>query len=387
MGLEKPPTITSLPGSVTGTVRKSWNLAACLQAANPNVVNAEDLDDNGKARVYRKSEIRGITHLHHALDACVLAFTSHLLPRDGNAWRQEVLELLSKRRCNAREQAILRGLLRGHVAFSAEGQPSLEELSQSLRDQLRTRLAERRVVQHLPSSMSDMMSDQTVWRVFDPADRHPNALRLGRWLAKAKVEIPASDAENVIIITRKRKVVPADGAPEEKAGGKVFNEGKTWRWVYAIKAKDALLGFAPVGDSKKWKLKPFKAVKVLGDNFGIALDPEPTLIRPLHVWRQIQELRKKNGGKWPRILRKGTLISIPVGSKNYGGVWRIRGLKHNTKSGLLVNISAPDVVTGQGSGRLDVKENVSVKTLHKYGLEILDSSLCGVASVPIVKTA
>ncbi|MEK0451512.1 MAG: hypothetical protein RL088_3780 [Verrucomicrobiota bacterium] len=374
------PIITSLPGSVTGAVRKSWKLLGCLKQANQNVLNPDELDEDGMPKIHRKTEIRGITHLHHALDACVLGFISHFLPRDGGAWKKEVLELLSKRRCNANEQAILKALLRGHVTFTPEGQPALTELSKELRQQLCDKLAERRVVQHLPASMADMVSDQTVWRVYDPEDRHENARRLGKWLAEAGVEIPKPDAKTVIIVCRKRKAAPAAGAPEAAAGGKVFHEGKTWRWVYEVKAKDALLGYAPTGDPEKWKLKPYKAVKVLGDNFGIALDPEPTLIRPLHVWRQIQELRKKNGGKWPRILRIGTLVHIPSTSKKYPGIWRIRGLKHNQKSGLLVNISAPDVCPSQGSGRDDLKENVSIKTLIACGLEIIPSNLCGVAA-------
>ena len=384
----KKPVIVSLPGSVTGTVRKSWNLAGCLQAANPNVMNPDDLDENGKPRVHRKTELRGITHLHHALDASVLALASHILPCDGGVWKREVLELLAKRRCNPAEQAILRFTLRGHIAFSAEGAPQLVEPGNDFRDQLRARLAERRVVQHLPASMGDMICDQTVWRCFDPADPHPNAKRLGRWLAEAGVEIPAADAKTVIIITRKRKAAPKPGAEEEQsAGGKVFHEGKIWRWVFEVKAKDALLGFAPTGDPAMSKLKPYKAVKVLGDNFGIALDPEPTLIRPLHVWRQLTALREKNGGKWPRMIRIGILIKIPNTAKSYRGVWRIRGVKHNQKAGLLVNISAPDVIPSQGSGRPDLKENVSVATLMKNGLKILKPSLCGIAQTAVADKA
>ena len=138
---KEKPVIVSLPGSVTAAARKSWNLAGCLAAANPNVMNLEDLDENGKPRVHRKTELRGITHLHHALDASIIAFTSYLLPCDGGVWKQEVIELLAKRRCNPTEQAQMRLLLRGNVTFSAEGQPMLGELPKDLREQLRTCLA------------------------------------------------------------------------------------------------------------------------------------------------------------------------------------------------------------------------------------------------------
>jgi len=375
------PTIVSLPGSVTGAVRKSWNLAGCLEAANKNVMNSEDLDDNGKPRVHRKTELRGITHLHHALDASTLAITSHLLPCDGGVWKREIIELLSKRRCSPAEQTLLRNLLRWKVTFTKEGQPVLGEITDELREQLRARLAERRVVQHLPASMADMMSDQTVWRLFDPADQHPNAKRLARWLAKAEVEVPAPEAKTALIITRKRKAAPKPGEKEEVAGGKVFHEGKIWRWVYDIKAKDALLGFAPSGNPAESKLKPFKAVKVLGDNFGIALDPEPTLIRPLHVWRQLQTLKAANGGKLPRVVRKGMLIRVLRAKSekvNYSGVWMVRGVYFKQKGGFMFDLSPADYIEYRRiKGAF---ETVSVATLIKCGLEVLRSPLSGILS-------
>ncbi len=377
------PTIVSLPGSVTGAVRKSWNLAGCLEAANKNVMNAEDLDDNGKPRVHRKTELRGITHLHHALDASTLAITSHLLPCDGGVWKREVVELLSKRRCNPSEQSLLRQLLRWNVTFTKEGQPVLGEITDALREQLRARLSERRVVQHLPASMSDMMSDQTVWRLFDPSDRHPNAKRLARWLAKAEVEVPAPDAKTALIITRKRKAAPKPGEKEESAGGKVFHEGKIWRWVYDIKAKDALLGFAPSGNPAESKLKPFKAVKVLGDNFGIALDPEPTLIRPLHVWRQLQKLKAANGGRRPKVIRNGMLIRVlraKSAKVDYRGVWMVRGVTLNQRAGYLVDLSPADQIRYRGEE--GCFQNVSLETLRKCGLEVLRSPLCGIPPGP-----
>jgi CRISPR-associated endonuclease Csn1 len=377
------PTIVSLPGSVTGAVRKSWNLAGCLEAANKNVMNAEDLDENGKPRVHRKTELRGITHLHHALDASTLAFTSHLLPCDGGTWKREIVELLAKRRCNPAEQSLLRQMLCWKIAFTKEGQPVLGEISDELREQLRTRLTERRVVQHLPASMADMMSDQTVWRLFDPADSHPNTKRLARWLAEAGVSVPTPESKTALIITRKRKSAPKPGEKEESAGSKVFHEGKIWRWVYDLKAKDALLGFAPSGNPTESKLKPFKAVKVLGDNFGIALDPEPTLIRPLHVWRQLQTLKAANGGKWPRVLRRGMLIRVLRAKSekvNYSGVWMVRGVYFKQKGGFMLDLSPADFIEYRRiKGAF---ETVSVATLIKCGLEVLRSPLCGLPLKP-----
>ena len=380
------PVIVSLPGAVTAAARKSWNLLGCLTAANPNVLNAEDLDDHGKPRIHRKTELRGISHLHHALDASTIAFTSHLLPCDGGVWKREAIELLAKRRCNTMEQAQLRAMLRWNVSFTQEGQPVLAELPDELREQLRARLAERRVVQHLPASMGDMVSDQTVWRVFDPADPHPNARRLARWLAAAEVEVPKPDAPTVIIITRKRKAPPKPSEEAKAKKGK-FHEGKTWEWYYVAAAKDALLGFAPSGDPAKAKLKPLKAVKVLGDNFGIALDPEPTLLRPLHVWRQMTALKAANGGKWPRVLRNGMLIRVPrakTAKVDYRGTWMLRGVQVNQAKGFLVDLSPTDQIRYRGED--GCFQNVSLETLLKCGLEILKPTLCGVAQASSVPT-
>ena len=168
----------------------------------------------------------------------------------------------------------------------------------------------------------------------------------------------------------------------------MFHEGKTWRWVYDIKAKDGLLGFAPTGDPAMSKLKPYKAVKVLGDNFGLALDPEPTLLRPLHVWRQLKALRERNGGKWPRVIRKGTLIHVEKAKSpkvDYRGTWMVRGITLEQAKGFLLDFSPPDQIIYRGEP--GCFKNVSVATLLKCGLTILKSSLCGVASAPVKRDA
>ena len=245
----------------------------------------------------------------------------------------------------------------------------------ALKEQVSRHLRERRVVQHIPADLSGLRCDETVWRVFDPADPHPNARRLARWLANKNIPIPAPDAPTVLIISRKRN--GADAAP---AAGKVFHQTPTWRWVYEIKDKTALLGLAPEGDPAAAKLKRLKAVKVLGDNFGLALDPEPALIRPHKIWHQLAALRARNGGKPPRVLRKGTLIRVnqKAARSDYRGIWRVRGVQLNQRSGYLVDLSPPDqihYVRQPGSF-----QNVSVATLLKCGLEILKTPLSGVAA-------
>ena len=199
--------------------------------------------------------------------------------------------------------------------------------------------------------------------------------------------MPAPDAKTALIICRKRR--SADAATEESAGGKVFRETKTWRWVYDIKDKSALLGIAPEGDPAEAKLKRIKAVKVLGDNFGLALDPaidpedEPTLIRPHKVWHQLDELRKKNGGNAVRVLRKGTLIRIERAKSakvDYRGVWMVRGTQLNQQKGYLVDLSPADQIIYRGQP--GCFRDVSIATLLKCGLEVLKTPLCGIAPKP-----
>ena len=377
LGAEKQPTITSLPGSVTGAVRKSWNLIGCLAAANPQVLDPDNLDEDGRPKVRTKTEIRGITHLHHALDACVLAFTARFLPRDGGAW-----ELLVKRRLNADEQKRAREIFRDMVAITQDGEMRLADLAPQLKKQICERLKERRVVQHLPADLSGLRCKETVWRIFDPADPHQNSRRLARWLAQKEIAVPAPEAKTALIICRKRR--NADAATEDSAGGKVFRETKTWRWVYDIKDKSALLGLAPEGDAAEAKLKRIKAVKVLGDNYGLALDPgpKPKLIRPHKIWHQLDELRKKNGGKAVRVLRIGCLVRVreKAARSDYRGVWMVRGTQLNQKKGYLIDLSPADQVLYRGE--FGCYRDVSLATLLKCGLEILKTPLCGLAPKP-----
>ena len=369
------PVITSLPGSVTGAVRKSWNLLGCLAYANPLVLNPADLDESGRAKMHTKTDIRGITHLHHALDACVLAFASLFLPRDGGA-----LELLVKRRLNADEQRRAREHFGDMIAITQDGELRLADLAPHLKEQICARLKECRVVQHLPRDLSGLRCKETVWRVFDPTDPHLNSQRLARWLAQKEIAVPAPEAKTALIICRKRR--SADAATEDSAGGKVFRETKTWRWVYDIKDKSALLGLAPEGDPAEAKLKRIKAVKVLGDNFGLALGPEPTLIRPHKVWHQLDALRKKNGGKMPSVVRNGCLIRVreKAARSDYRGVWMVRGVQLNQQKGYLIDLSPADQIIYRG--QLGCFRDVSLATLLKCGLEVLKTPLCGVALKP-----
>jgi len=321
------PVITSLPGSVTGTIRKAWSLTGCLAAANPLVLNPDDLDSNGNPQPHAKTEIRSITHLHHALDACVLVFASLYLPREGDIWG-----LLVKRRLTKPEAERLREGLGGMVQIAADGTFQIAELPNVLKEQIRRRLAEKRVFQHTPSRRQGLRVEQNAWRVVEIKDG---------------------------VATLRQKMRQADGTKTPKVATEKIGK---------------VLGLFPDGGTGK--LKTLKAGLVIGDNYGLALDPEPQII-PFHkVHQRLSELTRKNGGRPPRVLRNGMLIEIPIKlpgrGGDYRGVWRIKSVKLTEAYGLCLDLSTADgIALGRGNARLDV--------LLKSGMRLLSSPYTGIA--------
>jgi hypothetical protein len=312
---KEKPTVISLPGSVTGTVRRAWKVLGCLSLANPQV-----LDENGEVK--NKTDIRDITHLHHALDACVLGLSSHFIPNNGRVW-----ELIIKRNLNDMEKRQLVAL--GIFGFNGERRFEMRDLNDNLKNQIRQRLAEKRVVQHIPARMDGLRVEQNTWRVVAVKD------------------------EEVILRQRIRQ---PDGARPEK-----LTEEKPAK----------LLGL------ENGKLKKNKGALVIPDNFGVALDPQPTVISFHKVWPRLQELKKANSGKMPRIIRNGQIIKVS-GGKNFKGVWKVFSAKNNA-SGMALDIGSPDVVRLKNKTE-GHKINVRLATLIVDGLEILKTPLTGTIS-------
>jgi CRISPR-associated endonuclease Csn1 len=305
--------VISLPGSVTGTVRKSWRVLGCLASANPQV-----LDENHEVK--SKTDVRGITHLHHALDACVLGLSAHFIPNNGHVW-----ELIVKRNLNNMEKQQLATL--GVFGFNQENRFELRDLDDKFKEQIRQRLAEKRVVQHIPARMDGLRVEQNAWRV-----------------------VAVKDGEVVL----KQRIRQPDGSRSEKI---------------AEEKPAKLLGLNP--PDGKGKLAANKGALVIPDNFGVALDPQPTVI-PFHkVWTRLKELKKANGGKMPRVMRNGQLIRVPRGSR--AGIWRVMSTKSTEAYGLALDLALPDRV------KLD-RGNAPIEKLIQDGLEILDAGFTGIDS-------
>jgi len=323
--LQNQPQIVALPGSVTGNVRKAWNVLGCLSTAAPAV-----LDSDGAVKT--KTEIRNVTHLHHALDACVLAFAAYFIPNRGDVWR-----LLSERRLSPSEQAQLAALRL--FDFDSRGQFRLRDLAPELKDQIRTRLAERRVVQHVPADMSGLRVEENT-----------------RGIIKR---------ENGRVFLRQRSPRDPDGSrPPPK---------KTDEPESKVVGLPQVSGFGG-------KLAALNGVRVIDGNFGIAILDKPDLPEPdrvavvrfFRVSQKLHELHTINGGKKPRLLRKGMLIYVPKGSRK--GTWRILSTKETEAYGIAVDLGAPD-------GCKLIKGNAPVSVLIHDGVEILSGNLAGSLSV------
>lgn len=247
-----------------------------------------------------------------------------------------------KRNPNDVEKALLKST--GQFSFDQQNRFGLTNLPNELKDQIRQRLAEKRVVQHIPADMSGMRVEENT--------RGITSIKDGRVFLRQQ----SRDAKTGKITIK----------PTEESAGKVVG-------------------------LKSGKLTPQKGVRVITDNFGVAIldhaaeGEEKFVIVPWHkVWPRIQELKPKNSGKLPRLLRIGTLIRVPkkAGRSDYRGLWMVRGVQLNKKAGFLVDLSSPDVIQYRVSGRDDCAQNIRLQSLFDGGLEILKSPLTGVISAP-----
>lgn len=337
--LPSPPPVVSIPGAVTAVVRRSWDLLGCLGQAAPQIHEAD-------GTLKTKTDIRGITHLHHALDACVLAYATLLLPNNGGLW-----ELMIKRNPNEAEKALLRNS--GHFDFDAQGRFGLRDLPVDWKNQIRHKLAEKRVVQHVPADKGGLRVEENTRGV-------------------------EQDSAGQLKIDRDEYGQPTRVHLHQRS-----RDAKTGDITIKTtsEAVDKVVGLFP--KNGEGKLKPQKGVRVITDNFGVAiLDHAPEgedkfAIIPWHkVWRRLGELEKRNGGKPPRVLRNGMLIHIPRGG--YQGTWTVFSAKNNA-SGMALDMGWPDVVRlkNKTPGH---KINVSLKTLLRDGLQILPARLAGLPS-------
>lgn len=330
--------IDPIPGPVTAEIRKSWRLTGTLALACPEVVGKD-------GEILQKNEIRGLTHLHHALDAATLALAAHYFPLRKNGQNQsgKIWQALMKRRRTQEEKDFLHSLgIFGtfqrptHDGQGTETDVRLLDLPKPVKEALAHSLAQCRVMQHVPADQSGAKAELTTWGVTGIEGEGDDA-RIG-------LQQNSSIVEN----ERRKKTLKTR---EERAG--------------------KLLG--PNPKNGIGKLAAIKGAMIIGENYGLALDPAPTVIPFHNVPARLAELRQANGGKPIRVLRNGMLIRLktsPAKSRqDYTGVWRVTSIKNN-KGNYLLNMIRPSYVTAQNGVEWSGM-NKSLEPLLACGLEIL----------------
>lgn len=301
--------VAMIPGFVTAETRKCWNMMGTLEKACPEVVDKET------GRLKDKESIRGITHLHHAVDACTLGLILHLIPGGTNGI---VWQAIGKRRLNKTQQ----NFLRQQKALScfdvdANGYLHLKDVPRMIFNSVAARLAEGRVARHVPADMSGAHFEEQYHGVIK--------------------------VENNFALLRSR----GEGAHKMVPVSKI-------------------VGLAP--DSK---LKPIKAALVVSDNYGVALDPAPVVIPHVSVYKTLKRLQASHNGKPVRIIRPGQLILVKRHKdKKRNGVWRVMSVQ-NASNGIVLSLqralsAIPVKQTHSSNWR-----NILLSTLMECGLEIL----------------
>jgi CRISPR-associated endonuclease Csn1 len=280
-----------VPGPVTAEIRKAWDLTGTLALACPEII------DSQSGETLPKNDIRGITHMHHALDAATIALAAHYFPLQFKGQDQKgiIWQILLKRNRSPQENDLLHrlGIFDRYRDKEGKDQVRLRDLPKQVKQALTYSLSQCRVAQHLPSDRSGAKAELTTWGVVSIDGTGDNA--------RVKIRQKSSIVENGV-----RKRTPKLG--EERAG--------------------KLLGVNPKNGTGK--LREINGAMVIGENYGLALDPEPTVI-PFHdVTARLVALREAHGGKPVRVLRNGMLIRV----ENWPGkegLWRIMSCKASMK--------------------------------------------------------
>jgi CRISPR-associated endonuclease Csn1 len=402
---EQRPPVIPLIGAVTATFRdKSWKLLGELAAVNPAV--KEVLDNGAKdwdagKNFNPKKAVREVTHLHHALDALTLGLITDLLVPPGHrSLDGELARLIVKGKLtvdkekNLDELATFRTLcaklrLPRFVSIDNRNRLYIESLSEPIKKQIRQRLAEKRVVQHIPADMSGLICDETVYHVFDPNDITLNSKRLKRWFEKLllagelkKLTVlpdPKNEKDSLVLLTARKRRNQQGG----DSGKTLHDTGNEWRWIYLLTGKDAVHGLNPTG-TLPGKLSAIKAVKVLGDNFGVAaitekgVEPKFEMLRPRKVFEQLEKLRQIDPNARLQIIRKGTLFRLTE-NDNSQTLLRIFGCGERPGRGIYFDAGNPDAK--------DREREIPISAFTKGNANIIETTLTGIAVCPTTSSA
>jgi len=363
--------IHTIPGQVTAETRKAWRLLGTLSMACPEVV-----DQNGETK--NKTEIRSITHLHHALDAVVLGLTHSYLPGfiSGHMFNNKgsIWNAMLKRNKNEAELSLL--LQTGMFTKCTQNgennstncyEVRLNDIPKAVKQQVAERLAEKRVVQHIPADQSDYDLEETSWRYL--CDYEGQAVILQKISRDLLISKNSGDFEGWgnLPTSKETQALLAVKAIRETLIKYNINIKLIERGLLKITTEPyrSLIGL------KEGKLNALKSVKIIkqNTNYGITLGISPKLIPFHNVPSQLQIIRAENGGKSPDIIRKGTYISVRSGT--WKGAWRVTSVKQSKAYGLSVDLVFPHMVS-KGKG------NAKIFNMLEDGLRIHRNNLIGI---------
>lgn len=312
--------VISIPGQVTAEVRKAWKLMGTLTQSCPDILN-----ENNEVR--EKSEIRNITHLHHALDACTLALILHYIPQGDNG---RIWQIIAQRHISTTDVANIKSLPSlSALKVTEDKRIFISELPSTVKEALSLALNEKRVVKHVPADMGG---------------------------AKLKLQY--------------KGIIMQDGKPLMQNGRVVLNEkNKKGQYVKLLPSK--IIGL------KSAKMKAIKAALMVDSNYGIALDPKPSIIRHVGVYKQLKKIRQANAGNSIRILKVGECIRIDKHKDDKRNtVWRITSIKDN-ETGLALDLQKPESAISANLTNQANWLNVKLDTLLKCDIHILKNSYIG----------
>lgn len=295
-----------------------------------------------------KDEIRSLTHLHHALDALTIGLITHYFPltQFGQNQSGKIWQALVNRNKTEEEKKFLRSLKlfseherRDKKDISkVRTEFSLNPLHKDVKEQVIHHLAQGRVVQHIPANRSGTKAELMTWGITEYSQE------------QVKLHQKTSTTEsNIRVKTHKIRT----------------------------ERPDKLLGPKPHHGSGK--LKAVNGALIIGENFGLVLDPEPQVI-PFHqVQRQLDAITEINNGQVPRILRNGMLIRLkanpPRSQQDYIGIWKIVSIKNN-KGKFLLDLIRPAYITAR-NGVAWSGMNKTLDPLLECGMEIVTNTYSG----------
>lgn len=316
----------AIPGQITAETRKSWKLQKeALARVCPEII------DPVTNQCREKGEIRSITHLHHAVDAATLGLILHLIPGGSNGG---IWQMLLKRKLNEADLAKLHELgSMSSFMLDASMRMHLKPIPFDISESLIQALEERRVIYHIPADMSGAMLDTQYKRLIESDDK----------------------------LYLKNRAQEENNAKQRKKERKALKEVKPNKVIGLLSSK----------------LKSIKAALVINENYGIALDPEPTIIRHAGVYKALNKLHKDNHYKPVRILRTGMLISITKHKDSKRNrQWRIASVKENAY-GPALDLQHPDAAISAKDKAPQNWREASLKSLINSGLVIHEKSYIG----------